>query len=194
MVTAAAVLVAAYLVGCISTAYYIVRLRTGRDLRREGSGTLGARNAGRILGRGGFALVMIGDLLKGAAAVGLVHATSGSTALAGAAVIAAVAGHMYPVQLGFHGGKGLATATGGLIVLAPAVLAPATVVLLGLFAATRNATLAAVAATLTLPVSAWFLAGGAVFPPVLGLAALLLFRHRRSAADAHTGPSAVEAA
>ena len=58
-------IVVAYLIGCIATAYYIVRLRTGQAIRQLGSGNVGGRNAGRVLGRAGFAIVAVGDALKG---------------------------------------------------------------------------------------------------------------------------------
>src|SRR3954465_3100253 len=58
-------IVVAYMIGCIATAYYIVRLRTGQDIRQLGSGNVGGRNAGRVLGRGGFAIVAVVDALKG---------------------------------------------------------------------------------------------------------------------------------
>jgi len=53
----------AYLLGCIATAYYFVRLRTRQDIRQLGSGNVGGRNAGRVLGRSGFAIVAVGDAL-----------------------------------------------------------------------------------------------------------------------------------
>ena len=62
-------IVVAYLLGCIATAYYIVRLRTGQDIRQLGSGNVGGRNAGRVLGLAGFAIVAVVDALKGLLAV-----------------------------------------------------------------------------------------------------------------------------
>src|SRR5947207_7623420 len=91
----------AYLLGCIATAYYLVRLRTGQDIRQLGSGNVGGRNAGRVLGRPGFAIVAVGDALKGLLAV-LLARYLGVSGWALAAVLAAVlAGHIWPAQLGF---------------------------------------------------------------------------------------------
>ena len=59
----------AYVLGCFATAYYLVRARTGKDLRAIESGSLGARNAGRVLGKTGFAIALMGDFGKGALAV-----------------------------------------------------------------------------------------------------------------------------
>ena len=104
----------AYLLGCFASGYYLVRWRLGRDIRDLGSGSIGARNVGRNLGPAGFALTLLLDLAKGAVAVELpaqLHATAWARALALAAV---VAGHVWPVQLGFRGGKGVAPSVGAL--------------------------------------------------------------------------------
>ena len=61
----------AYFIGCFTTGYYLVRLRTGKDIREMGSGSAGARNVGRFLGKSGFFLTMLGDFIKGALAVWL---------------------------------------------------------------------------------------------------------------------------
>jgi glycerol-3-phosphate acyltransferase PlsY len=109
--------VLAYLLGCVNGGYYLVRLRTGEDLRDLGSGTLGARNTGRALGRAGFAVAMVWDVLKGVGAVGL--ATLLAPAAAPVAAVAVVLGHLLPIQLGLRGGKGLATSLGAVAALAP---------------------------------------------------------------------------
>jgi hypothetical protein len=105
--------IAGYTLGCLNTGYYLVRVRTGRDLRAEGSGTAGATNAGRFLGRAGFGLALLGDLVKGSLAVGAALALGAGEAGAAAAAVGVVTGHIYPVQLGFRGGKGLATTLRG---------------------------------------------------------------------------------
>ena len=114
----------AYGLGCLCAGYYIVRWRTGTDVRRIGSSSAGARNAGRVLGRWGFALVLTLDALKGVAAVWAACAIG-----LGGAAVAVVAGHVLPVQLGFRGGKGIAPSIGALLVYdAWVVLASALVV------------------------------------------------------------------
>ena len=106
------VIIVSYVLGCFSTGYYLIRLRTGQDIRKLGSGSTGGTNVGRVLGKPGFALTMLGDFLKGAIAYWLAMEI-GVEAWARALVIfAVVAGHVFPVQLGFHGGKGLATVLG----------------------------------------------------------------------------------
>src|SRR5580698_1890510 len=108
--------VAAYLIGCFTTGYYLVRVWTGRDIRDIGSGSTGARNVGRVLGKAGLILTAVGDLGKGALAVWLARAFSHDDISAALAVPAVVAGHLWPVQLKFHGGKGIATSFSALLV------------------------------------------------------------------------------
>jgi glycerol-3-phosphate acyltransferase PlsY len=112
-----------YAIGTCIAGYYIVRWRTGRDLRELGSGTAGARNAARILGRGFGAVVFAWDCAKGALPALLAGHLLGDELLASACALAVVVGHVWPAQLGFRGGKGVATAAGALAVLQPALLA-----------------------------------------------------------------------
>ncbi len=110
------VIIAGYLLGCFSTGYYLVRLRTGQDIRQIGSGSAGGTNVGRLLGTTGFALTMLGDLLKGTAAIGIAFYFGLRPRAIPLVVLAVVAGHILPIQLGFRGGKGLATALGAMLV------------------------------------------------------------------------------
>jgi acyl phosphate:glycerol-3-phosphate acyltransferase len=178
MLTSLAALLVAYLVGCLNTGYYLVRARTGRDLRAEGSGTAGATNTGRILGRRGFVLAMAGDLLKGAMMVAMAWWLLPGSAPAASAAVGVVAGHIHPVQLGFRGGKGLATAFGAGVVLAPWSAAVAAVTALVLLGLTRRKVLSALAGVVAAPASALALYG---LSPVTGgltvLVALVLLRH-----------------
>ncbi len=113
---ASAVALGAYALGCCTTGYYLVRWRLGEDIRALGSGSVGARNVGRALGWGGFALTVLGDFGKGALAVWAAHRFTESASLAALAMLAVVAGHIWPVQLRFRGGKGVATSLGALAV------------------------------------------------------------------------------
>lgn len=112
---AGGIAVAAYFLGCFATGYYLVRWRTGGDIRELGSGNAGARNAGRALGRSAFFLTLLGDLAKGALAVSAAQFFTQDARLAGVALVSVVAGHIWPVQLRFRGGKGIATSLGGLL-------------------------------------------------------------------------------
>jgi glycerol-3-phosphate acyltransferase PlsY len=103
---------AGYAVGCVCSGYYLVRLMSGEDIRRLGSGTAGATNVGRLLGPIGFAATFLLDCIKGVAVGwGTAHYGLGA-AEASTAILAVVSGHVWPVQLGFRGGKGIATSLG----------------------------------------------------------------------------------
>jgi acyl phosphate:glycerol-3-phosphate acyltransferase len=106
----------AYAVGCVCAGYYVVRLVAADDIRRWGSGAAGATNVGRRFGAGGFAVTFVLDYAKGAAVswaamhAGLDDVTVGST------IAAVVIGHIWPVQLQWRGGKGIATSLGAFAV------------------------------------------------------------------------------
>ena len=116
-----AVLVAAYAIGCFATGYYLVRWRTGTDVRRQGTGSVGATNAARMMGKGAFTAVALGDMAKGALAVALGRWLGDAGSMPALAAIAVVVGHLWPAQLGFRGGKGVSTAFGAALVLSPPV-------------------------------------------------------------------------
>jgi glycerol-3-phosphate acyltransferase PlsY len=179
LLTTLVVTLVSYALGCFSTAYYLVRWRTGQDIRELGSGTAGARNAGRYLGKGGFALVFLGDALKGALAVGLARWLDLPSYGLVAALLAVVAGHLWPIQLGGRGGKGASTALGGVLVinlyLGLIILGIALILLIFL----RSFTRAGMGAVALAPFVAWWLGLDAVLVGgVLILALLILFAHR----------------
>ena len=169
-----------YAVGSLPIAYLVAQRRAGGiDLRRVGSGNVGATNVYRTAGLGAAIAVMIADMGKGAAAVWL----AGGGANAVAAGVAAVIGHIYPVWLGFKGGKGVATASGVFAVLTPVptLLAAATFALV--VARTRFVSLGSIVATIVLPIAEWLTPGRlAVDIGATMVALLILFRHRGNAA------------
>ena len=181
LITTLSIILISYLVGCFSTAYYLVRWRTGQDIRTLGSGTAGARNVGRILGKSGFVLTFVGDALKGALAVLLASWAGLSPLGVIAALLAVVIGHLWPVQLGGRGGKGASTALGGVLVihvwLGLGVLGIAVVLL----ALTRQFTRSGLIAIILTPLLAWLFGLELVFVGGLVLLVmLLLFAHRSS--------------
>jgi acyl phosphate:glycerol-3-phosphate acyltransferase len=105
----------AYALGCISVGYYLVRWRTGQDLRELGSGATGGRNAGRALGKGGAIATGIGDILKGVIAMMIALRFNLAVWALGCVMVAVLLGHIYPIQLGFKGGKGLSAAFGAVL-------------------------------------------------------------------------------
>jgi glycerol-3-phosphate acyltransferase PlsY len=167
-----------YLAGSVPFAFLLAR-RRGVDVRVAGSGNVGAANVMRTTGTGRAVAVMALDVAKGAAAVALAQMSSGGAALAAVTGAAAVVGHIYPVWLRFHGGKGVAVAAGVFSVLAPIATGIAAALFVLTVWLTRYVSLGSIAATLALPPAAW-LAGapGTVVGAAGGTAALILFRHR----------------
>lgn len=149
--TAALGVGAAYLLGSISFATLLVRMATGKDIRTEGSGNAGATNVLRSHGKALGLTVGVLDVGKGALAVALVRWITADPVYLAAAGTAAVLGHVFPVFYGFRGGKGVATAVGAFLVLAPL----ATLVCVGVFvllvAATRYVSLGSVVGVCLLP-------------------------------------------
>ena len=109
----------AYMLGCFATGYYLVRQRLGEDIRELGSGSVGARNVGRVLGKTGFLITLLCDFGKGGLAVWIARHFTTDERIVVLAMVAVVLGHICPVQLRFHGGKGMATSLGALLVFNP---------------------------------------------------------------------------
>src|SRR4051812_2055486 len=113
---AGSIALGAYGLGCIATGYYLVLFWKGLDVRETGSGSSGAKNVGRLLGWPGFMLTVLGDIGKGAFAVWAARHFTPDERIVAVALLAVVAGHLWPVQLLFRGGKGIATSLGALLV------------------------------------------------------------------------------
>lgn len=181
--------VAAYLYGSVPFGFLAARLIKGVDIRRTGSGNIGATNAARVLGFKFFPPIFLLDLSKG------LVPTLAAAALLGAGRydphpmvvgtgLAAVLGHVFPVYLGFKGGKAVATSTGFFLVLCWPAVAVAAGVWLLVFGLWRYVSLASISAAATLPVAAClfqedpfgtglFLSGVAIFA-----AAFVVYLHR----------------
>ena len=142
----------AYLLGSIPFGYLIVRWQKGIDIRATGSGGTGATNVMRNLGIAGFAGTFVLDFAKGYAAIWatscLTHADPRWIA---AAAVTAIAGHIFPVWLRFHGGKGVATSVGVFAALAPLPMAFVLVIFLVVLAAWRYVSLGSIIATAAFP-------------------------------------------
>jgi len=167
-----------YALGSVPFAFLLAR-RAGIDVRVAGSGNVGAANVLRTTGTPlGIATVVL-DVSKGAAAVLIAQSIAGTAAAMAAAGVAAIVGHIYPVWLRFHGGKGVAVAAGVFGVLTPlATLAALAVFSLVVFV-TRFVSLGSIAASVTLPPAATF--AGAPRQVLLATcvsSGLILFRHR----------------
>jgi glycerol-3-phosphate acyltransferase PlsY len=167
-----------YLAGSVPFAYLLAR-RAGIDVRRVGSGNVGAANVLRSTGAWRGVIVMALDVAKGACAVLLAQQASGQVPVVAVSGAAAVVGHIYPVWLRFHGGKGVAVAAGVFGILTPIATAVAAALFLVTVWGTRYVSLGSVAATLVLPPVAWLTgAPAAVVLAALGAGTLILFRHR----------------
>ena len=177
-------LVLAYLIGSIPTAFLLVRLLGRGDVRTIGSGNVGATNTLRAAGWRAALVVLVVDVAKGALAVVLMRQAGAGPAWSAAAGFAAVIGHCFPVWLSFAGGKGVATAVGALALVAPAVVPVGAAVWLAVIVASRYVALASVVAAITIPFAAWRLARPtpAVLAWVAAVVAIVIWRHRRNLA------------
>jgi len=168
-----------YLFGSVPFGLVLTRLAGKGDVREIGSGSIGATNVLRTGSKVLAGLTMILDCLKGTAAVLLAWFAfgpeTGPFAAAGALV-----GHLYPVWLGFRGGKGVATLFGILLPLLPVAAAVYAFVWLLVLRTTRISSAAGMAAAISAPVTAVFLWDAALFPMLLGFALLILWKHREN--------------
>jgi glycerol-3-phosphate acyltransferase PlsY len=160
--------VAAYLMGSIPFAQLLSR-RRGVDLRRVGSGNVGATNVLRTLGVRPAVLAMMLDAVKGTIAVLVAQRLTSGVAAPVAAGLASMIGHVYPVWLHFRGGKGVATAAGAFAVLTPVAAAVAMGVFVLTVALTRFISVGSMVAALTL--AGWAIASDA--PTVVGIGAAI---------------------
>lgn len=168
----------AYLLGSLSSAIIVSKIFKTPDPRTEGSGNAGATNVLRIAGKKEAALVMVGDILKGSIAVWIGHAFHLHAFWLGCVAFAAVVGHIFPVYFGFKGGKGVATAVGGVLGLsfiAGIVMAAAWGVVAFI---TRYASLASLIAVALAPVLLLIFAKASFFIPAVLIAALIAWKHK----------------
>ena len=179
-------LIAAYLIGAVPSSYIGGRMARGIDLRKFGSGNLGATNAFRVLGWKVALPVVIFDIAKGwfpTFAFPIWDGVAPHAAAAGgwayAYGAAAILGHVFSPYIAFKGGKGVATSTGMLIALAPWGLLAGFLTWLAIVFTTRIVSLSSIVAALVVPVVVAFVYGiGPVFWVCVGIAAFVVFAHR----------------
>ena len=177
-------LLASYLLGAIPTSYLLSRFFAGIDLRQHGSGNLGATNLYRVLGWKYAVPAAVVDIAKGFIPV-LVFAprVSESQLFALACGAAAIVGHVFSVFVGFKGGKGVATAAGVMLGLAPVALAVSAVVWVVLVRLTGYVSLGSIAAAAVLPLAVYTLEDSgrpALFWIAAAIAAAVIILHRRN--------------
>jgi glycerol-3-phosphate acyltransferase PlsY len=170
-------IILAYLLGSVPTGYVLGSL-AGVDVRRAGSGNVGATNVARVLGKGRGALTLVVDVGKGWLAVFLalqLEVNLLSVSLVGVAVFL---GHLFPIFLRFRGGKGVATAFGVFLAVAPGE----TLVLIAIFAAivasSRIVSLGSIAAAVSAPVVFWLFDRPPMLIAMAGfMAVMITWRH-----------------
>ncbi|MBA3712266.1 MAG: glycerol-3-phosphate 1-O-acyltransferase PlsY [Pyrinomonadaceae bacterium] len=155
------VVAAAYLLGSVPFGYLIVRLSGGGDVREGGSGGTGATNVTRRAGKAAGIVTLMLDAIKGVAAVVLARwllaVDFGINWWVAAAALAAIIGHIFPVWLGFRGGKGVATGLGIYLSLSPLAVALAAALFVIIVWATRYVSLGSVTAAAAMPLCVWLL-------------------------------------
>ncbi len=171
--------VAGYLLGSIPFGIIIMRLGGGPDPRTIGSGNIGATNVLRSGNKKLAALTLLGDALKGTVAV-LVGWWLGGEGTALAAGFGAFIGHLFPVWLGFKGGKGVATFLGVALALQPLAALVFAASWLITAKVSRYSSLSALVATVATPLALWALGQGRMAALMAVLAALLWFMHRQN--------------
>ena len=177
-----------YLIGSIPFALILARRWSATDLRRVGSGNLGAANVMRASGLTAGVLVAALDISKGAASVWIAERLSGNPAAPALAGVAAIVGHIYPLWLRFRGGKGVATSCGVFAVLTPLAVPPVLAIFIGVVWLTKYISLGSLLASLALPPIAYAL--GSPAPAVaaaFAASAIIVFRHRSNVARLRGG-------
>ena len=171
----------AYLIGAIPFGYLLVRWKTGGDIRASGSGNTGATNVLRTTGIVSGVATLLLDIAKGYVAVWLAdRASSGSSFWMSLAALAVMAGHAYPIFLGFKGGKAVASFIGAFLRLVPLATIAMLVVFLVVVAKTRYISLGSVIAAATFPLAVWliFQPPLAIETAALAAAIFIIYRHR----------------
>lgn len=172
-------IIVGYLAGSVPTGVILSRIFSSRDIRTEGSGNIGATNVYRLLGVRLGVLTLLGDVLKGVVPVVAARAFLVEDASIAGVAFFTFCGHLFPVFLAFHGGKGVATALGIFLVIAPAMVACAAALFLAVVLKWKYVSLGSLASALAMPLL--LVAAGYSFPfLILGLAisCLIVYRHK----------------
>lgn len=146
-----AAIILSYGLGCFNTGYYYIRLLYKKDIREVGTNATGAMNVSRLAGKRGFFFTFIGDAFKGALVVllarGLVIGQRGILLC----ILAVLLGHIFPIQLNFHGGKGISTLFGALLFDQPTIILMLFLTCLVVYPFVRRFTITSLCALFLLP-------------------------------------------
>ena len=176
-----------YLLGSIPSGF-ITGVLCGIDVRNTGSGNIGATNVARALGKKLGLLTLLADTAKGYLPVYVAHSFALDDIVVAAVGAAAFLGHLYPVFLRFRGGKGVATAFGALLAVAPPVTAVLAVLFAAAVLASRIVSSGSIVAAIGAPILLWAFSYPAVFVIMGGfLGAMVIVRHRENIKRLRTG-------
>lgn len=179
MLTALTLIIAAYLLGSVSSAIITCKLMGLPDPRNQGSGNPGATNVLRVGGKKAAIFTLSGDALKGFIPVVVARFVGLSDPIIGAVALAAVVGHLYPLYFGFRGGKGVATTLGALFGMSWLLGLVWLLTWMAVAAVFRISSLSALVAMALTPVYVHWLMGSPPLTLVMAvLAALILWHHR----------------
>lgn len=200
MVWPVALVVLAYLAGSIPFSWLVARFLSGKDVRREGSGNVGATNVARTAGRGAGVLALLLDVAKGYAVIAIarwivlrpewpfdagVAAWQSREFWIALAGLIGVLAHMFPVWLRFHGGKGVATAAGVILALDPRVFAAVMIIFAIVVLVSRMVSLGSILAAASIPLLFRFVAHDAPFWRIvmsIGIALAVIVKHHSNIA------------
>jgi len=187
MIAAPMLMLGGYLLGSVPFGVVIARALGLGDLRKIGSGNIGATNVLRTGNKGAALATLLLDSGKGAIAALTAQALTGEVAVAAAAGLAAFLGHLYSVFLGFRGGKGVATYLGTLLALSPLAGGLACATWLAVALTMRISSASALAASVLAPVWLWLVGASGAIPFVLAMTALIWWKHRDNLARLRAG-------
>ena len=179
----AVTLAISYLIGAIPFGYFLVKWKTGQDIRQSGSGNIGATNVLRTTGRSAGVITLLLDIAKGFVAVwiaGWLIPDDPYLLWRSAAALAVMAGHAFPIFLNFKGGKAVATFIGAFLYLAPISLLAVLILFVAVVAYTKYISLGSIIAAGTFPFAVWLI----LHPPApawiaaLIAGAFIVYRHK----------------
>ncbi|MBM6617914.1 glycerol-3-phosphate acyltransferase [Bacillus suaedaesalsae] len=171
-------IIAAYLVGNIMTAFIVMRIKNGGDIRQLGSGNVGARNVGRLIGKKGFLITAIGDGLKGVLVIGGAKYLDFSVEVQLLSMLAVIVGHIWPFTLKFKGGLGIATFIGALLTFHPVVTLVFVIIFLIFLLILRSVTLAAMSGFALIPIILLYITHSITSFILMGIVvAIMIFVH-----------------
>lgn len=145
-----------YSIGCLNTGYYYTRLSLKKDIREFGTGVTGAMNVSQLAGRKGFVLTFLGDALKGALVVLIARSCLVVEWRVLLCILMVLIGHIFPIQLRFHGGKGMSTIFGALLTYHPIFILLLFLTCVVIFPFVRRYTITSLYAFLIFPLELFF--------------------------------------